>query len=100
MPEQPGTDDHERWAAILGELWQHTRDSLVTGVTPAPWTPPEDLGPLPRDLVPRANALVESQRLAIARVRERMTDVSSRLKAVKKIPQFSTDAPVYLDRLG
>lgn len=100
--------NHDRWVAVLNELWRHTRDSMDAGVTDharartsgETWTPPEGLGPMPAELLPRAAALRTSQQLAIARVEERLADVSSRLRAVKKIPQLAADVPVYLDRIG
>jgi hypothetical protein len=55
---------------------------------------------MPAELLPRAVALRTSQQLAIARVEERLAGVSSRLRAVKKIPQLVADVPVYLDRIG
>lgn len=100
--------NYDRWVAVLNELWRHTRDSMDAagaegaraGTSQEAWIPPEGLGPMPAELLPRAVALRTSQQLAIARVEERLAGVSSRLRAVKKIPQLVADVPVYLDRIG
>lgn len=91
--------NHERWAEVLAGLWRRTRDSL-DGVVPEPWEPPADLGPIPAELEPRVVALRESQSLAVAQLQRRAADVSSRLRALRMIPQPPTDVPVFVDRVG
>lgn len=60
-------DTHLAWSAALDTLERDiagVEDQLRAGaVTPAAaaWTPPQGLGPLPKDLVPRADAILVRQ---------------------------------------
>jgi hypothetical protein len=89
------------WRDVLNELWRRSRDAMENGETLDEWIPPDGLGPIPPELLPQARSLAHSQRLAIARLRARKDDVSSRLRVMKKVPQlFHGDTPVYVDRVG
>jgi len=97
----PETDNLDAWRDVLNELWRRSRDALDSGLAPEPWSPPEGLGPIPVELIPRAASLVQGQRLAIANLRERRDDVSARLRIMKQVPQlFHGDIPVYVDRVS
>jgi hypothetical protein len=67
------------WSAALDdlELTLEETERLLSGdtdmPTPAPWTPPELGGPLPSELLTRAQTLLQRQQQVIARTSDTMT---------------------------
>ncbi len=89
-----------RWAQVLDQLWQRSRNAAGADEALAPWSPPPGLGPIPAELIPRAVAVMRGQQRAVAAARAKKADVQGRLRVMNQVPQLlRTDAPVYLDRL-
>lgn len=85
--------------AVRALLSSREQGSGAEAVDTASWTPTAGLGPLPRDLVPRAEALLTSQRqvqldlsLAMAAT-SRQRDFAARVTDATAVPA----APAYLD---
>ena len=67
----------------------------------APWRAPTDLGPLPAELVSRAQELASAQQAALATVQEQRDSTRRHLAALRALPQHrSQTGPVYLDTSG
>lgn len=99
------------WCSVLADLEDQVRrirrDLASPGSAqqpppdPAPWEPPVGLGPLPAELEPRANTLMQG----IAEVRDltqrRQRDVGRQIAAVRSVPRpHAGTASVYVDVTG
>jgi hypothetical protein len=88
-----------RWSALLDEL---ERDTVNAGAREGtPWRPPTDLGPLPAELLARAQELAAAQTHALAALEEEKTSTGRHLAALRSLPQHRNETgPVYLDASG
>lgn len=67
----------------------------------ASWQPPAGLPPLPAKYRARVQAVLATQRRALAQVHERMDAVRAELSAARNTAPVAASAPpVYLDTLG
>ena len=89
----------ERWNALLDEL---AREITNAGAHEGgPWRPPADLGPLPAELIERAQELAVAQQNAIAALEHEQTSTRRHLTALRAQPQQRNETgPVYLDASG
>ncbi len=71
-----------------------TRDDLPA---PAPWTPPQLHGPLPEDLLPRAQQLLERQLETAKLIAARLTHTGRQTALASRLSTASTPSPVYVD---
>jgi hypothetical protein len=100
LPEpQDDGSTAERWSALLDEL---ERDTVNAGAREGlPWRPPADLGPLPLELLGRAQELAAAQQHAMAALEEEKTSTRRHLTALRSLPQHRDETgPVYLDASG
>lgn len=100
--------EHRAWASVLARMeadaaaaGRHTAGT-ASAVTPARlWTPPQNLGPLPAELVQRARALEAAQRDAVERLEEAQRMTARHLAAVQSVPEGrATGRSVFLDVTG
>jgi hypothetical protein len=95
------------WSAALDdlELTLEETERLLSGdpglSTPAPWTPPELGGPLPEELLTRAQTLLQRQQQVIARTTETMTGARKNKALLGKVADVAgvrrPAQAVYLD---
>ncbi len=96
------------WAAALDELelTLETTERLLAGELPdevdvPAWAPPRIPGPLPQDLLERAQALLGRQRLLIGETVATMTGARRRLDLLEKLTGLRVagtgNRPVYVD---
>lgn len=84
-PESP-------WISALAEL-----EDTLEGVS-NPWTPPDDLGPLPAELEERARDILERQRAAMTEIESSRAAIAEQLAAVRTLPtSLEQRESVYLD---
>jgi hypothetical protein len=86
------------WDLVLDELSRRLSQYRLafTGACafPGPYTPPDALGPLPAELVPRAQMIFAGQRDVEHQLRARM----GALGALMHAPQAPTPTPAFFDR--
>ena len=89
----------ERWTALLDELEQ---DLGRTGdPTADAWRPPTGLGPIPAELISRAQKLAAAQQDAMVAIREEQSSTRRHLAALRALPQHRNETgPLYLDASG
>jgi hypothetical protein len=92
--------DLERWGALLDAL-----DRSLAGDdapdAPTVWRPPAGLGPLPRELRGRAEALLAAQVKSIAALEFEQNSTARHLAALRTVPSGRDDTrPIYLDTNG
>jgi hypothetical protein len=91
------------WTDVLDELERQVthaeRLSPASGEQIAAWEPPTVLGPLPPDLVARAQALAERQRSVIERLAPLMAATRQQLEVGRRIGDATARpaGPVYVD---
>jgi hypothetical protein len=89
----------ERWSALLDELERDLGNAGAREGTP--WRPPADLGPLPVELLGRAQELAAAQHHAIAALEEEQSTTRRHLAALRALPQHRNETgPLYLDASG
>lgn len=95
------------WLGALGELELHVdrAEALLRSAQPelpevSAWTPPTGLGPLPQNLLERAQALHERQLRVTTRIVESLARnrVQSAVTARIETGQPVASTPVYVDR--
>ncbi|MFJ6417476.1 hypothetical protein [Paeniglutamicibacter sp. NPDC091659] len=90
----------EQMEADLAQLRRCTLDSEELFELPTSWDPPEDAGPLPLSLAPRAQAVfTEMQELAVV-LKGRLDETARQLRAIDSVPRSETPTAVYLDLIG
>ncbi|MEO7124194.1 MAG: hypothetical protein ABI400_13975 [Lacisediminihabitans sp.] len=83
-------------AAMLARRGQHESE-----LAPAfSFIAPVDAGPIPADLVPRAQHILEAQHEAIERVEVVRRTTGRHLAAMRSVPPHRGDHAVYLDISG
>jgi len=102
-----GSDWHAAWAAALDELEadvvrveamideeHRVRDLPVAN----PWTPPQGLGPLPLDLRPRADAILNRQLAATQAVAVALATNRRQAELLARVESGATPSrPAYVD---
>lgn len=84
----------------MARLRRCALDSEELFELPTSWSPPEDVGPLPSSLAPRAQAIfMEMQELAVV-LKDRRDETARQLRAVDSIPRSMSSTSVYLDLVG
>lgn len=84
----------------LARLRRCALDSEELFELPTSWSPPEDVGPLPSSLGPRAQAIfMEMQELAVV-LKDRRDETARQLRAVDSVPRSMNNTSVYLDLVG
>ncbi|MFE6967063.1 hypothetical protein ACFVAJ_18265 [Agromyces sp. NPDC057679] len=92
--------DATTWDELLGQMEADYEFASAGGVLTQPlWTAPEGLGPIPEELKPRAQQLLELQRAHLAELEEKRRNVKKELRGVKQVPVIDRP-PVYLDAEG
>jgi hypothetical protein len=88
------------WSAVL-DRFEADIALAVSGGTPGPWAPPEDLGPCPAELADRALRVLDAQRETEAMLSKERQRAGAHLGALKAVqdPQ-RTGHPQYLDVRG
>jgi len=71
-----------------------TRDDLPA---PAPWTPPQLHGPLPEDLLPRAQQLLDRQLSTAKLIAAKLTHTGRQTALAGKLSTALAPSPVYVD---
>jgi hypothetical protein len=99
------TDPYNAWNAVLDRLESDVatvEDQLRTGrvAVTAAWTPPQDLGPLPIHLVPRADAIVSRQSTAAQAVALAIASNRKQSTAMRRMEVGSRGRPraAFVDR--
>ncbi|RKR75574.1 hypothetical protein [Frondihabitans australicus] len=86
------------WLEALAEMEALAGRAGDPDFKPSPFTPTHDLGPLPLDLVERAQEVQAAQRSALQRVLDARRRVVKHITALKTVPAArDRDASVYLD---
>lgn len=89
-------DSLDEYVEMLHDLTNAVSQGNFTDV--APWMPPEDLGPLPEELAPRARQLLTSQRAALAGLGQARRSVGDQLSLLRSVPlEHSSDTAIYMD---
>jgi hypothetical protein len=89
----------ERWSALLDELERDLADAGVREGTP--WRPPAGLGPIPEQLIERAQVLAAAQRDEITELEDEQRSIRRHLAALRTLPQHRNETgPLYLDASG
>lgn len=89
----PDQEARDAWEAVLTSLEQD-----AAGQTPAGWTEPTGLGPIPRDLVGRASRLLAAQRDRIAALDADRRSAAEHLGALRAVADTRPPGvSVYLD---
>lgn len=103
------------WAGVLDELEYrlglaaadaatHSDRDTVAGAAidaPGPWTPPTGIGPIPAELVARAQELLAGQRELGAELEAGKNEIARHLAAIRSVPAMrAPSASVYLDVTG
>lgn len=97
--------DHGAWVALLDELEASLGEAAVgaSGAAADPvssaWTPPQELGPIPGDLVDRAREILGGQRELISELLGERRAVGEQLAALRQVPAPQSQA-IYLDITG
>lgn len=98
------SDGTAAWSAALDRLESDTTRLETTEPGAAvpesePWTPPEDLGPLPVELAPRARDLLARQRFVVDRLTAALTGnrQQARIADTVHAATGSVGRPAYLD---
>lgn len=107
--------ERARWLKTLSQLESQLADAAhaavaahgaadgdADGATPLPeWAAPGDLGPLPADLVDRAERLNAAQRATLERLVAARRSTGQHLSALQSVPPVQqADRSVYLDVTG
>lgn len=93
------------WLALLDELERSLGEAALgtSGVDLNPagegWSPPAGIGPLPADLVDRAQDILGGQRELISELEGERKVVGEKLAALRQVPSAQVRA-VYLDISG
>lgn len=99
---------HRSWERALDELELDVDraeellhdEHAAKDLPPAPWTPPADLGPLPLELRPRADAILERQIAVAKQIATSLTMNRRQAAAIARIETGNPDdtpRPAYLD---
>jgi hypothetical protein len=98
---------HRQWLQVLDELEAYLQ--FIPGGTAdedaeedfdeaVQWSPPDDLGPLPPELVARAHRLLRGQRELVRKLEQAQQTAGRHLAVLRAVPAArSPDASVYLD---
>lgn len=96
----------------LRAVWEHELSRLEVDVVrierlartfetgaPEPWNPPQVPGPMPEDLIPRAQELLDRQAAAREAVTAALADARGQLSLTERVFRAtgSEDRPIYLD---
>jgi hypothetical protein len=88
------------WTRIL-DRFEADIALAVSGGTPEPWTPPEDLGPLPPELVERGTRVLDAQQETASILTLSRTGAAAQLVALDSIPGSGNSGhALYLDVRG
>lgn len=103
----PESDNWTAWldilAAMEADLAEFDRGLTFSGVSSIvpEWKIPQNVGPIPENLVDRADRTLRAQRDAIRRVQDLQRETASHLTALRSVPSaVRTGQPVYLDVAG
>jgi hypothetical protein len=89
----------ERWSALLDELERDVESDGARGGTP--WRPPTGLGPIPAQLIERAQAIAAAQQDTITELEDEQRSIRRHLTAMRNLPQHRNETgPLYLDASG
>ena len=93
-------DPAASWGAVL-DLFEADIAVAVSGGSPGSWTPPDDLGPCPVELVERAARVLDAQQEAASILVRSRRDAAAHLDAIDSIPDSSIAGhALYLDVRG
>ncbi len=92
-------DDREGWLAALEEMEEQVL-RVERGEDVPAWQRPAGVGPLPPEFEQRARLLLERQRTAADRLRERLHETAQHLSAVRSVPAARAAKALYLDVSG
>jgi hypothetical protein len=89
----------DRWNRFLTELERDIAAvSLNSAAQTTPWSPPGDLGPLPRALEARTRRVLESHTRLAEQLRREQADIGRHLSALRSVPKtLASRTPIYLD---
>ena len=103
----PESDNWTAWLDILAgmevDLAKFDRELMFSGVLSIvpEWKNPQDVGPIPENLVDRADRTLRTQLDAIRRLQDLQRETASHLTVLRSIPSaVRTGQPVYLDVAG
>ena len=95
------------WIAVLDQmegdmarLRRSAQDSEELFELPTGWSPPEDVGPLPAALGPRARVLFAEMQELSALLKDRRDETARQLRAIDSVPRSGSQGAVYIDLLG
>jgi hypothetical protein len=98
---------------VTAEAWRQALDALEAQIlvgrqlaegrsaaVPEPWSTPDDLGPLPAELLARAGEVHAQQQALIADLPDFIARVRRQLSLTKKVSDATSSArrPVYIDQ--
>ncbi|MFF5791560.1 hypothetical protein ACFY5D_05885 [Paeniglutamicibacter sp. NPDC012692] len=97
----------EAWVEVLEQMEDELArlrrcalDSEELFELPTSWSPPENVGPLPEALAPRAQAVfTEMQELSVV-LKDRRDETARQLRAIDSVPRSGSPTAVYIDLLG
>lgn len=99
--------DNNPWEAVIARLEEGVENAVRELEQPnsSPrielWSPPEGMGEIPAELVPRMRRLVAAQKALMERMEERRTELGRQMGAVRKVPTISSSShSLYLDISG
>jgi hypothetical protein len=106
QPVTAATDDHALWRTAWVEALAALEADVETAErfltqddlpAPAPWTPPQIHGPLPEDLLPRAQQLLDRQMATAKLISARLCDTGRQAALAGKLKTAYAPSPVYVD---
>lgn len=107
MPD-PKQSTEGAWSALLDDMETDLRAAAAAAAAGTPsdrnaleWTPPQGLGPLPEELVERAEGIQAAQHKALQRLEEARASAAKHLAAIDAVPGSREHGhSVYLDVTG
>lgn len=93
-------DQPAAWPAIL-DRFEADIALAVSGVVPAPWTPPAGAGPVPPELLERATRVLDAQQETQSLLAKAKADAAAHRNALDSVPGSGHSGhALYLDVRG